>query len=105
MSVEFDADTDDNCAVYLRALADPIRLRIVRALQSGSLTVSDIAELLEIDIQKVSHHLRILFHAKLLILKREGKFRYYELNPSFHRKRQSIKALDLGCCTIGLRTE
>lgn len=103
--VETDTDLNDTCANYLKALGDPIRLRIVRALQSGPLTVSDLAELLEMDIQKISHHLRILFHADLLTAERDGKFRYYALNSTFVKNRHSIKSLDLGCCTIGLRTD
>jgi DNA-binding transcriptional ArsR family regulator len=103
--VETEVNTDDNCANYLKALGDPIRLRIIKALQTGKLTVSDMAELLEIDIQKVSHHLRILFHADLLTIQKEGRFRYYELNPNFVKSRQSNKSLDLGCCTIGLRPD
>jgi DNA-binding transcriptional ArsR family regulator len=103
--VEADADANDTCANYLRALGDPIRLRIVKALQSSPMTVSDLAEFLELDIQKVSHHLRILFHADLLTLRREGKYRYYELNSNFVKNRHSVKSLDLGCCTFGLRAE
>ena len=102
---ETEANTDDTCANYLKALGDPIRLRIVKALQSGPLTVSDLAELLELDIQKVSHHLRILFHSDLLTLKRDGKYRYYQLNANFVKNRQPSKSIDLGCCTIGLRSE
>jgi DNA-binding transcriptional ArsR family regulator len=103
--VETEVNTDENCANYLKALGDPIRLRIIKALQTSQLTVSDLAELLEIDIQKVSHHLRILFHADLLTIKKEGRFRYYELNPNFVKSRQTNKSLDLGCCTIGLRPD
>lgn len=94
--------SDDQCADYLKALSDPIRLRIIRALQSGALTVSDLSELLEIEIQKVSHHLRILFHAELVTMKREGKYRYYLLNAVLFKTKLSQKSLDLGCCTFGL---
>lgn len=100
-----ETNTDETCANYLKALGDPIRLRIVKALQVGPLTVSDLAELLELDIQKISHHLRILFHSDLLTLKKDGKFRYYQLNGAFVKSRQSNRALDLGCCTIGLRAD
>ncbi len=98
-------NTDETCANYLKALGDPIRLGIVKGLQMGPLTVSDLAELLELDIQKVSHHIRILFHSNLLTLKKEGKFRYYQLNEIFVKNRQSNKSIDLGCCTIGLRAD
>ena len=69
----------------------------------GPLTVSDLAELLEVDIQKISHHLRILFHADVVTVQKEGKYRYYRLNPGLTAKRSSGKEIDLGCCTIGLR--
>ena len=101
--VETKPNVDDSCANYLKALGDPTRLRIVKALRTGPLTVSDLAELLEVELQTVSHHLRILFHAKLLTLQRQGKFRYYELNDCFVKKRQSDYSLELGCCTLGLR--
>jgi DNA-binding transcriptional ArsR family regulator len=100
-----ETDANNDCANYLKALGDPIRLGIVKALQSGPLTVSDLALLLELEVQKVSHHIRILFHADLVSLQRQGKFRYYELNSIFVRKRSSKKSLDLGCCTIGMRDD
>jgi predicted transcriptional regulator len=97
-----DCPTDQMCAEYLKALGDPIRLGIIKALQTCPFTVSDLAEFLELDLQKVSHHLRILFHANLVRIQKDGKYRYYELNPQFVSKRQSTKALNLGCCTIGI---
>lgn len=100
-----ESDIDDVCANYLKALADSNRLKIVKALQMGPLTVSDLAELLEVDIQKISHHLRILFHAQVLTVQKDGKYRYYRLSPSLTAKRSSGKELDLGCCTIGLRVQ
>jgi DNA-binding transcriptional ArsR family regulator len=44
-----DSPTDHSveCANYLKALADPIRLQIVRALQSGPMSVSDLSMLLD----------------------------------------------------------
>jgi len=103
--VETEVDANKSCANYLKALGDPIRLRIVKALRNGPLSVSDLAEFLELDIQKVSHHLRVLFHADLLAIQRQGKYRYYELNSTFLKNRHSMKSLDLGCCTIGLRAD
>ncbi|MCR9117389.1 MAG: metalloregulator ArsR/SmtB family transcription factor [bacterium] len=91
------------CASYLKALADPTRLRIVRALQAGALSVSDIAILLETEIANVSHHLRVLFHANLVTTEREGKYIYYNLNSDFRRQGEVEKSLDFGCCKIDLR--
>jgi hypothetical protein len=38
----------DECASYLKALGDPIRLKIVRALRTGALSVTDISLLLDV---------------------------------------------------------
>lgn len=91
------------CATFLKALGDPIRLKIVRALQCGPLAVSDLAELLEMEMPNVSHHLRVLFHAHLVITEKEGKFSYYRLNPQFVSNRSVSKSLDFGCCKLNLR--
>lgn len=90
------------CANYLKALADPIRLQIVRALQSGPMSVSDLAALLEMEMANVSHHLRVMYHADLVVTERDGKFIYYYLNKEFMRS-AAAKSLDFGCCKIDLR--
>jgi DNA-binding transcriptional ArsR family regulator len=92
-----------DCATYLKALGDPIRLQIVRALQAGSLSVGDLVELLELEMANVSHHLQVLFHADIVTKEREGKFIYYNLNNEFLRSRAVTKSLDFGCCKIDLR--
>ena len=91
------------CAGYLKALGDPTRLQVVRALQTGQLSVTDIAMLLEIEVANVSHHLRVLFHADLVTTERSGKFIYYKLNREFWKNRAVAKTLDFGCCKIDLR--
>ncbi|MEZ6136172.1 MAG: metalloregulator ArsR/SmtB family transcription factor [Pirellulaceae bacterium] len=91
------------CATYLKALADPVRLQIVRALQTGPLSVSDLVVLLELEMANVSHHLRVLFHADIVTTQREGKFIYYAVNKEFLKSRSVAKSLDFGCCKIDLR--
>ena len=67
MSTEDDSPEDPAlCATYLKALGDPVRLQIVRALQSGPKSVSDLVLLLELEMANVSHHLRVLFHADIV---------------------------------------
>ena len=99
---ESEGESAEQCAVYLKALGDPIRLQIIRAVQTGPLSVTDIAELLEMDVTKVSHHLRVLFHSRLVTSERDGKFIYYRLNDQFLKNR-SITSLDFGCCKLDLR--
>jgi ArsR family transcriptional regulator, lead/cadmium/zinc/bismuth-responsive transcriptional repressor len=98
-----DSENAEMCAVYLKALGDPVRLKVVRALRAGKLSVTDIALLLEIDMTNASHHLRVLYHADLVTTTREGKFIYYQLNGDFLPSRTSKKALDFGCCQLDLR--
>lgn len=90
------------CASYLKALGDPWRLQIVRALQNGPLSVSDLALLLEIEVANVSHHLRVLFHAGLVKTERDGRFIYYHLNQEFLNAGGLKHALNFGCCEIDL---
>ena len=44
-----DSESAELCASYLKALADPTRLQVVRALQTGPLSVTDIALPLDIE--------------------------------------------------------
>ncbi len=104
MSTEDNSSTDPSlCASYLKALGDPIRLQIVRALQSGPMSVSDLVLLLDQEMANVSHHLRVLFHADIVTTERDGKFIYYALNKQFLTSRSVAKSLDFGCCKIDLR--
>lgn len=98
------ASDENQCATYLKALGDPLRLQIVRALQSGPLSVSDLAILLEHEIGTVSHHLRVLFHADLVATQREGKFIYYSLQPRLSNGglKSKPQSLDLGCCKLDI---
>ena len=94
-------DDETKCAAYLKAVGDPLRIRIVRALQVGELSVSDITELLEQEIGVVSHHLRVLYHADIVQTRREGKYIYYSLSEHLRTgKRKKNGVLDFGCCRL-----
>lgn len=89
------------CAERLKALSDPVRLRIVDLLCHGEMSVGDISEFLEAPLAGVSHHLQILKHADLVVTRREGRFIYYGLHPDLRRRStRAPKGLDLGCCRL-----
>ncbi len=89
------------CAERLKALGDPLRLRIVDLLRHGEMTVGDIAEFLETEMVTVSHHLQILKNAKLVTPRREGRFIYYSLPAElFQGGGKTRRMLNLGCCKI-----
>jgi len=98
-------DDESRCATYLKALGDPLRLQIMRALQAGRFSVSDLSILLEQEIGTVSHHLRVLFHAGLVTSEREGKFVYYSWSDLVRtgRAKKGSGSLDFGCCKLDIR--
>ena len=66
-------------AEVMRALAAPLRLRILSALREGPLTVSTICEQLGAAQAAVSNHLRLLRHLNLVTGNRQGRNIYYQL--------------------------
>ncbi len=90
------------CADQLKALGDPLRLRLIDALRSGEMTVGDLAILAETDIALVSHHLQVLKHSQLVETRREGRYIYYRLRDDLVacRRGANQQFLDLGCCRI-----
>jgi len=97
-----DTFRPDECAIQLKALSEPIRLRIVDILRHGEMTVGDIAEFLECEFANVSHHLNILKNAKLVEAHREGRFIHYGLRKDLVQKstRNRNDFLNLNCCRI-----
>ena len=72
-----------------RAFADRTRLRILHLLQDGEFCVSDIISILEVPQAKASHHLNYLRRARLVEVRKEGLWSFYELRPAqspFHQK-------------------
>jgi DNA-binding transcriptional ArsR family regulator len=68
-------------AEVLKALADPTRLKLVRALMiEERLCVCDLAALAGVSASAVSHQLRLLRSCRLVRPEREGKMVYYRLD-------------------------
>ena len=97
-----DAFQSESCADQLKALSEPIRLRIIDVLRNGEMTVGDIAEVLESELVTVSHHLKILKTAGLVEFQRNGRFMVYSLRHDLLQKAGSgaRQFLNLGCCRI-----
>ncbi len=70
----------DRASNILKAIAHPMRISILNYLEEkGSLTVTEIHNLLGIEQSTTSHHLGILKDKGVLGSKREGKNTYYFL--------------------------
>jgi len=93
------------CARKLRSLADPDRLRIIQCLRHGPRNVGEMADILKIPAVNLSHHLRVLRNAEVVIDEKDGRFVVYRLNPDVYRPAESDEAadhLELGCCRLDI---
>lgn len=104
MSVKLEIANAEYCADKLKALSDPIRLRVIETLRAGEMTVGVLAERLGVEVVTVSHHLQILKHAQLVETRRDGRRIHYRLSQGLLQKGQAKTNdhLDLGCCRIEL---
>lgn len=68
----------------LKALADPVRLRLVALCRQGECSVSELTEVLCLSQPRVSQHLKQLVEAGLLERFRDGKRVFYRL-PAMRR--------------------
>ncbi len=74
------ADADfDSASELLRALAHPVRLRIIDLLSTGELCVKRLEELLGVPQPSVSQHLRRLKYGRLIESERRGHLVCYRL--------------------------
>lgn len=65
----------------LRALADPLRARIVELLADEQLCTCHLTELTGARQTNVSNHLRVLREAGLIEAQPAGRYTYYRLRP------------------------
>lgn len=66
----------------LRALGDPTRREILKALRGGDLTAGDIAARFPMTAASVSHHLSVLKDAGLVTAERNGRNLIYSLETT-----------------------
>ena len=71
------ATTDE----LMRALADPLRRRIVELLADEQLCTCHLVELTGAHQTNVSNHLRLLREAGLVEIEPAGRYTYYRLRP------------------------
>jgi ArsR family transcriptional regulator len=64
-----------------RALADPLRARIVELLAREQLCTCHLVELTGARQTNVSNHLRVLRRASIVVAEPAGRFTYYRLRP------------------------
>ncbi|OJU40654.1 MAG: ArsR family transcriptional regulator [Microbacterium sp. 69-10] len=86
-------ETADAVAATLKALSDPLRLRMLSAIASdprGESCVCDLAELADVSQPTISHHLKVLKDVDILTAQRRGTWVWYRINAS---RRGAVTAL------------
>ena len=95
----------DKCSVFLKALADPQRLKLIQCLQERPQNVTELADELKDELRNISHHLGVLKSAGLVESRRAGRQMIYGLVPGVFRPAtfpEKHDSLDLGCCQLVL---
>lgn len=67
----------------LKAISDPKRLKIVDMLSCGELCACRILEEFHITQPTLSHDMKVLIEAKVVMDRREGKNIFYSLNKEY----------------------
>jgi ArsR family transcriptional regulator len=78
----------------LAALADPVRLAIVRQLAADrEVCACDFTSCCDVSQPTVSHHLRVLREAGVVQSERQGNWIYYRLDPTVRDRLTAIAAM------------
>ena len=75
---------DQELVAVMKALSDEKRFRMVQEIaQAGELSCGELGEKLELSQPTVSHHLKLLSQAGLLVARREGQHHLVSVNQAF----------------------
>ena len=69
-----------NFLAVTKALSDPNRVRTLMFLHGGELCLCQIIEMLELAPSTVSKHMAVLYNARLVEPRKEGRWVYYRLS-------------------------
>lgn len=75
-----------NTVRLLKGFADGTRLRILTLLRGREVCVHDIVDALDLSQSAVSHQLRVLRDARLVVSRRDGRHVYYRLTDAHVRE-------------------
>jgi ArsR family transcriptional regulator len=89
MAVQIDPEVR-----FLQALADPVRLSIIRQIAScnDAVCACDFVECCTVSQPTISHHLKVLREAGVVSSERQGTNIVYSLAPDFEQRWSAIGA-------------
>jgi ArsR family transcriptional regulator len=82
---------------FLKAAAEPTRLRILNILRRGSVCVCEIQAILGLPQPAVSRHLALLRHVGLVLDRRQGNRILYTLAPATTPQMETLRRLVESC--------
>ena len=91
------AESAAELAVKLKALSDPVRLRLLSVVAShagGEACVCELSSGIDVTQPTISHHLKILRTAGLLDSERRGSWVYYRVVPDALRQLSVLLDID-----------
>jgi ArsR family transcriptional regulator len=74
----------EEMSVLFKAIADPVRLRLMSLIgchEGGEACVCDLAGAFDLTGPTISHHLKVLREAGLISSQRRGTWVYYRIRP------------------------
>ena len=83
----------DELAPLFKAVADPMRLRLLSLIachEGGESCVCDLTAAFDVTAPTVSYHLRILREAGLISAERRGTWVYYRVNPQVMARMSAV---------------
>jgi ArsR family transcriptional regulator len=83
----------DELAPLFKALADPMRLRLLSLIachDGGESCVCDLLDAFDVTAPSVSYHLKILREAGLVSSQRRGTWVYYRVNPEVMARMSAV---------------
>lgn len=87
------AKTNTSLLTFCKATADDLRLDILRVLSRDSFGVLELCRIFDCKQSSISHHLKILANADLVVRRREGNSIFYRRALSSSGKAYSAKGL------------
>lgn len=88
-----DPEAAEQLARLLKAVADPARLRLLAIIRSrGESCVCDLADVVGLRQPTVSHHLKVLVDAGILVREKRGTWAWYAIVPERLRELAAILA-------------
>lgn len=96
-----DVNRSDPDLQVLSALADPVRLSIVRQLGEESTCACDFTECCAVSQPTISHHLKVLREAGVVVSERQGTNIVYSLAPDFPLRWARIGTSLTGLVQVG----